>query len=489
MALLGGVLVGLAALVVVDRSVRLTAQEKTRRLARTLAQALVEPVVRGDVWQTYQIVRAAGASFPDEPSEVVVLGDDERVLAASLPLRYPLGLHVSGLPAHLAQAARLSQQTERDVMLLPWVAGERQPVLVMAEPIVGEEGLQLGTVLAVHPSGLTTRQREPLLQRMAGVGAVSLAVAAVVGAWLGWRLARPIVALRDSMRKVGHSDEWAQPWLDQALQPLLQRRDDVGDLARAYAAMLRQLDAQRHLQRHVLEAERLARVGQLSASIAHEVNNPIGGMLAALDNRRLRGGLDDATARTLDVLERGLRHIHATVQALLNEARGEQHALQPQDLDDMHTLLLPMAERAGVALRWQLNSPTLALPALTVRQVVLNLCLNALTAAGRGGQVLVHGRATAQGWRLRVANTGAALTQASFDALVRGQGWQGQGRVGLGLWVSARLMADHGGRLVLVSEPPWATVLEALFVPAPDPAGVADALPTQGPEPTGSTPW
>ncbi|TSE27401.1 Sporulation kinase D [Tepidimonas sediminis] len=472
-AFVGGAAVVLVTLLLLDQTVRGNAQEETRRLARTLARALVEPVVRGDVWQAYQLVRAAGESFPDEPREVVVLGDDERVLAASQPMRFPLGQHLGAFPDDLVQAVRAARYAQRDVMLAPWLreAGG-ETVLVMAEPIVGDDGLHLGTVLAVHPTGLTERQRRALVQRLGLLGLVTLALVGIGGAVLGWRLARPIGALRDSMARVGGQETWSRALDDRALQPLLSRRDEVGELARTYRTMLRQLDSQRVLERQVLEAERLARVGQMAASIAHEVNNPIGGMLAALDNRRLRGGLDEASAHTLDLIERGLRHIHGTVQALLNESRAEQHPLQPQDLDDLRTLLQPVLERSRVELIWALQHPPVPLPALTVRQVLLNLCLNAAAAAGPGGRVAVQGETSADGWRVRVANTGRELDGETFDELVSGRRWDEGRRVGLGLWVCARLLADTRGSLRWMGrQGQWATVLEAAFEAG---AGAAD---------------
>ena len=475
-ALLGGAVAALVTALLFDQAMRASAEEETRRLARTLALALVEPVVQGDTWHAFQLARAAGVSYPDEPREVIVLGEDERVLAASLPLRFPLGQHVSAWPTELQRAVRQVHESPRGMTWLPWQRARVEDVLVMAEPIVGDEGVQLGTVLAIHPSGLSERQRLALFERLGLLALGTLVLLGIGGAALGWRLSRPIGALRDSMTHVGRQVSWSQVLQERAMQSLLTRRDEVGELARTYQAMLRQLDSQRVLERQLLEAERLSRVGQLAASIAHEVNNPIGGMLAALDNRRLRGGLDEASARLLDLVERGLHHIHATVQALLNEARGAQHGLQAQDLEDLHTLLAPVCEREGVTLLWHVPPPEIPLPALTVRQVLLNLCLNAVAAAGRDGQVSVHARSSPGAWWVAVANTGRVLDEQAFAALISGQHRASDGRVGLGLWVSARLLADAQGQLLLTSrQGKWSTVLEARFVsPCPDHAEKAE---------------
>jgi signal transduction histidine kinase len=246
------------------------------------------------------------------------------------------------------------------------------------------------------------------------------------------------------------------------------RADEVGQLGRAFSAMMGEIAAKRELERHMLQAERLASIGQLTASIAHEVNNPLGGMFAAIENRRLRGALDEPSTRTLDLLERGLQHIHDTVQALLNEARSEMHPLAAADLHDLAVLLQPEADHARCRLTWEVTAPMRAvLPAVPVRQVLLNLALNALAAAGARGQVRVWSSDVPGGWQVRVANSGSALTQEQLDELMQGRERSEQGRLGLGVWITARILHTLGGSLRLEATPGFATTLMAEFTEPP----------------------
>lgn len=460
-ALVGGTVVVAVTFVVLDQTMRANAEQEASRLVHTLSRALVEPVLRRDVWQVYQLVRAAGSGTPDALSEIVVI-DDDRILAAAQPLRFPIGAHVSTLPAAWQDVARTAAQSGMETERVDTIPGPG--TLVMATPIVAEEGTVLGVVLAVHGTGLSTQQRRALAQRLGLIGLLTLAAVALGGAVLGWRLTRPITALRDSMAQVESQGlAMAVQGPSAALKGLLHRRDEVGDLARAYVAMLRRLEHQRQLERHLLETERLARVGQLSAALAHEINNPIGGLLAALENRRLRGGIDAHSARTFDVIERGLHHLVQTVGAVLNEARAGQHPMGAADLRDVYTLLDPVCQRAGVTLQWQLSPPAGPVPAVAARQVLLNLGLNAVQAAGRGGRVGMWALDRADAWHVSIGNTGAALAAEDFDALLGGRQWHADERAGLGLWVSARLVADAGGQLRLAAHPEWATVIEVAF--------------------------
>jgi len=142
-------------------------------------------------------------------------------------------------------------------------------------------------------------------------------------------------------------------------------------------------------QLQLLLAERLrsADLGRLAATIAHEVRNPLSGMLNAVDTARRFRDNPDAVAASLDLLERGLRAIARVVETTLSLHRpSTRHAaMKPIDFDDLERLLAPLAERQNTRLQWSADvGHDWAVDAAIVRQIVLNLAINALAAAGSG---------------------------------------------------------------------------------------------------------
>jgi signal transduction histidine kinase len=464
-ALAAGIAVATTTYLLVYRYVEANAIAQTQRLVRTLARSLVQPVLSNDVWQAFQTVRAsslATAAGSAPALQVVVLDAQGLVFVALEPKTYPLGTNAARLPPRLAAAAR-------------WIAGgsgvgdgylseeDGANSLVVAERLLGEEDALIGGVIVEQEHGITRAQARDVAERLALLGSVAIVFVAGVGWTIGRRMIRPLETLRRSMREAPTDD--VRPTVAQVSR----LNDEVGDLGAAFLAMMAELENKRQLERAMLTAERMASIGRLTAGIAHEVNNPLGGMLNAIGNRRLRGGVDEATERTLSLLERGLQQIHSTVSALLNEARRELHELRDDDLHDLYLLLHPEAVSAECALDWRVAVPHGGvLPSVSVRQVLLNLTLNAIAAAGHGGRVQVTSEEQSGRWRLRVANTGAALDAEALDGLLQGQARTDDGRTGLGLWVTARILHTLGGEIELARTPPagFSTELIAGFVPA-----------------------
>jgi signal transduction histidine kinase len=194
-------------------------------------------------------------------------------------------------------------------------------------------------------------------------------------------------------------------------------------------------------------------VGRLAAGIAHEINNPLGGMLNAISNHRRRGGADPQSEKTLALIERGLTQIRDTVSALLVETKLESRALMPEDLEDTRTLISADVQTRRLNLDWRNEvSETLPLPSAQVRQILLNLLLNAVAASPEGASVKCAIERTGGNLLLSVGNAGPVIPERRRQHLF--EPYFGEGEVhGLGLWVTYQLVCQLKGDIRLESVP------------------------------------
>ncbi|EFH11192.1 histidine kinase dimerization/phospho-acceptor domain-containing protein, partial [Teichococcus cervicalis] len=166
--------------------------------------------------------------------------------------------------------------------------------------------------------------------------------------------------------------------------------------------------------------ERAAVLGRLAATLAHEVRNPLAGMLTALDTIRRFGAEAAIRGRALDLVERGLRQIEAVVRSTLASYRqdAEPQPITAEDLEDLQLLVQPEARRGGVRLRWRvaLEAP-FATDGQRLRQLLLNLLLNAVAATPRDGLVSLDVRREGEALLAELRDEAGGLPEAAWRRL------------------------------------------------------------------------
>lgn len=419
-------------------------------LGRVIGETLVAPLRHDDLWRAFELIntafRARAQGAPEFTAEVIVVLDAEaRVFASTDPQRFP----VLSSPAHHGadydEIARRSRAAER---FEPWsfepAGGER---LHMVTPIVAD-GVALGTLVMSYSKSIFLPYYLDLARRAALVTLAGLAVVLPFAWWWALRVAQPLVRLADAMGRVGARLPEARD-----LQ-VYESRDEIGQLGTAFLGMLSELREKEALEKQVMVSERLAALGRLAAGIAHEINNPLGGMLNAVNTLKRHGPDDPLTAKTVSLLERGLSQIKDTVAALLVEAKMESHPLTREDIEDTRTLVLAEAEEKHARVDWrnELDGP-IQLPSTPVRQILINLLLNAVQAIEPRGSISCHIYARDARLFMQVRNDGRHIPAERLPYLFEPFSGGGDADHGLGLWVTYQIVHQLDGRLAVTSVP------------------------------------
>ncbi|MDD2920043.1 HAMP domain-containing sensor histidine kinase [Rhodoferax sp.] len=414
-------------------------------LGNTLVTNIFQPLIDDDIWQVFEIISAplAVTPIPDLmlPKNILILDNDLKVVVSTTPMLIPMGTRIDqltpeyGILIQRILSSSVSMQKTYDM--------EDAQNIYIAAPILSE-GFSLGTLILVHSKDVLT----PRLYRTAVYGGmvgllVLLILLPVNWSW-GKRMARPLVLLTERMKRLRTGD------VDNLETTVYPYHDEVGQLLEAYHKIVEEHSSNEALEQQIIHSERLAAVGRLAAGVAHEINNPLGGMLTAIDTLKNYGEMDARTAKTIDLIARGLTQIKETVGALLVEARVRSRHLEPQDFEDIRNLVLPQARNKELLLDWRSSlARPLPLQANQVRQVLINLLLNAIHAAEQKGLVICAIEEKDQVLRMRIENDGAQLSPEQLLHLFEPFSPISQTGHGLGLWITYQIVQQLGGKIAV----------------------------------------
>jgi len=318
---------------------------------------------------------------------------------------------------------------------------------------------------------------------------LAMLVAGIFAIFWARRVFKPIERMHATMHAIEQGDLAAR------VGPI-ESRDELGVVAAHFDRLLDQLHAQasslkrwgesldakvaertgeleqavadlKAAQSQLVMNEKLAAIGQLTAGVAHEINNPIAVIQGNLDVLRdLLGPQAEPVAPEIKLIHEQVQRIRLIVAKLLQFARPQDYVgyLEPADphqlIQDSLLLVRHLMKTGNIAVEQHIDSTRqIICNKNELQQVVINLLVNAIQAMPDGGVL----RIAAEDWdeadmplgiRLVVSDSGPGISATDLDRLFEPFFTAKKpGGNGLGLWVSKNLIERYGGRLTATSTP------------------------------------
>ena len=368
-----------------------------------------------------------------------------------------------------AAAGRLEfsyQQLQSEVVRLRQELEERNAALTSSLAENEKMRLALGRILEALPCGVVVLEPggevsfvNPETYRLLGGKSDTARLDQGIRTILA-RIRRSELAEQEFCLKVDDQKRW--------LVARCARRDELSEAGESQerqdgqtVLIIRDITAQREMEREREEARRLLALAEMSSVLAHEIRNPLAsmelfaGLLAESADSR------DEERQWVEHLQVGIRSLSATVNNVLRVHTMGASAMVPLRLSDaLHQgarFMAPLAEQAaiGLSLHDELDNCDIAGNAGELQQVVINLALNALRHTDAGGRLTItarrQSRAAGEVAIVEFADTGCGIKAEHLTNIFEA-GFSSAGQSpGLGLAVCRKIVQQHGGSIAVES--------------------------------------
>ncbi len=386
--------------------------------------------------------------------EIFIVDNAGNILVSREPQHVSARAPLDWLPLDTLRALEPLIKGQTAASSLEYLANGNEMVGAFARVEVSK--MVLGTQIPKSAAYLTARE---LLNNLTGVSLGLLVLSALMSLFWSRQITRPVEQLSLAAREVG------QGKFD--IHVDITSNDEMGELAHSFNHMATELhsreEALKQAQAALVQSEKMSAFGQLSAGIAHEVKNPLAGILGYAQLSMRKVDKESPVYRHLSLIEKETKRCKEIIENLMRFARQEKVAMEITELNNVVSEACAIVDHQLTINQVKLNKElTPDLPKFMgngnqLQQVLMNLMINAQQAMdGKNGSVTVSTRLLdGDKLEVRVSDTGpgipkeiqAKIFEPFFTTKAVGKG------TGLGLSVSYGIIRDHQGEIHIESEP------------------------------------
>lgn len=216
----------------------------------------------------------------------------------------------------------------------------------------------------------------------------------------------------------------------------------------------------RKAEAQLIRSERLAALGQLAAGIAHEIRNPLTSINILIHSMIQNLPLGDPQREDFQVIEEEIQRINEIINQFLQFAKPASPNLERTEVTSIFEETLQLLRPQTEKLQISVEKDFLSLPLITIdkeqmKQVILNLLMNAIQAMPGGGRLKLQGGVSKDGqWvQLAIQDSGVGIPPEDMNRLFDPFFSTKEGGIGLGLSIAYRIIDQHHGKIDVTSDP------------------------------------
>lgn len=297
------------------------------------------------------------------------------------------------------------------------------------------------------------------------IGLAGLAMGLIGAVILARRITGPLHKLVDGTVKISKGD------FSQTID--IHSSDEIGELAKSFNQMSLQLKISRkHIEeahQKLIQAEKLASIGRMSAGIAHEIRNPLTSIKLNIQKVFADKQLGDLEKSHLAISQEGIRQIENFIKELLNFTRERKlnFARFPMSviLDESIKMITDSLDlkKIKVTRHYGKNLPSVRVDADKLRQVFVNLLHNAVDAVDEGGLIQVRISCRSRKMRVEISDSGCGIPEKDWDIVFEPYYTTKSSGFGLGLANARKIVELHKGTIRIRSKPEKGTKFEVII--------------------------
>ena len=388
-------------------------------------------------------------SNPSSPTYAVLLNNNNQVIAASSNFRQLEGWQFSHLNARLD---RQPDSTGALTAPIDFLSGKNMLIGYAFSKGYRSFGRSGWSVLIMQPTDAALASITQLWQALILFLLFAILIAVIASFWMSSKIAKPIIKLTDFTRDFMHGK--------QTTPPLLQTSQEITELSRRFADMINNLEKS---HQDLVRAAKLAVIGEMAASMAHEVRTPLGILRSSVQMLQRETQLSDLGQEMTDYIASETERLNVLITSLLACAKPRPPEFIAHDLHQIlqHVcdLVSSKIEEKQIHLEKHLNAVQTEIycDRDQLIQVFLNLIINAGQHVDSQGKIKIITECLTDTIIIKICDNGSGIADADKKKIFDPFFTRRESGIGLGLTVVQQIILSHHGEIFVTDNPTGGT--------------------------------